>query len=463
MKKTTKAKTKKNNGLINDGYLNLMSRAGLGADNAISRYNYSFNLLTNDRTKLEAMYRGSWIVGAVIDSIAEDMTRGGISITGSVDPDKISTIQTKLSRLGVWQAILESIKWGRLYGGAIVALVIDGQDPSTPLDISTVTSGQFVGLRVYDRWELTPSVSQIVQFGINTGLPEYYDVVSNLNTRKSSGLKWHHSRIIRFIGIQLPHWQAINEQYWGESVIERLNDRLVAFDSATMGASNLVDKAHLRVVTVKGLRDTFSEAGNSHAHEILTGVFENMRRLQNSEGLTVLDAEDGYHPHSYSFSGLSDIILQFGQQISGATGIPLVRLFGQSPAGLNSTGESDLRMYYDHIIAQQESRLRDGMLLILRVMHRSLFGQDAPSDFDFEFSPLWQTSEKEKADISAVVTDTIIKAYDAGIIDQVTALKELRQSSEKTGIYSNVTQESITEAELAPPPFSIENSPIETE
>ena len=143
--------------LVADGYLNLMSRTGIGANNMISQYTYRFNMLTNDRMQLESMYRGSWIVGAVIDSVAEDMTRGGVSITGSIEPDKIAKIQTRLTRLGVWRAILESIKWGRLYGGSIAAIVIDGQDPSTPLDISTVSTGQFRGLKVYDRWALSAS------------------------------------------------------------------------------------------------------------------------------------------------------------------------------------------------------------------------------------------------------------------------------------------------------------------
>lgn len=457
--KKRESKKIESNELVADGYMNLMSRTGIGANNMVSQYTYGFNMLTNDRMRLESMYRGSWIVGAVIDSVAEDMTRGGVSITGSIEPDKISKIQTKLTRLGVWRAILESIKWGRLYGGAIAAVVIDGQDPSTPLDISTVSTGQFRGLKVYDRWALSAS-NTMVEFGMDAGLPVHYDVIADILTKKLSGVRWHHSRVIRFVGIQLPVWQAMQTEYWGESVIERMNDRIVAFDAATMGASNLVEKAHLRVLMIKGLRDTFNEGG--HAEDILSRSFNTMRQLQSNEGLTVLDAEDSYQPHTYSFGGLSDIILQFGQQISGATGIPLVRLFGQSPAGLNSTGESDLRMYYDHILSQQESRLRDGMLLVLRVMYRSLFGQDAPDDFDFEFSTLWQTSEKEKADISAVVTDTIIKAYDAGIIDQVTAMKELRQSSESTGIYSNITQEAIEEAEMAPPPMPVENVPIET-
>ncbi|MDR0067321.1 DUF1073 domain-containing protein, partial [Acinetobacter sp. 11520] len=82
------------------------------------------------------------------------------------------------------------------------------------------------------------------------------------------------------------------------------------------------------------------------------------RQWQSNEGLTLMDADDTYEAHQYNFSGLDNILLQFGQQISGATGIPLVRLFGQSPAGLNATGESDLANYYDNINQQQEGRLR---------------------------------------------------------------------------------------------------------
>jgi hypothetical protein len=156
------------------------------------------------------------------------------------------------------------------------------------------------------------------------------------------------------------------------------------------------------------------------------------------------------------------MILQFGQQISGATGIPLVRLFGQSPAGLNSTGESDLRMYYDNISAQQESRLREGTLKILRVLHRSMFATDAPDSFDFDFVPLWQTSTKEKAEIATQITNMVSSLFERGIIDQATALQELKQSSEQTDIFSNITEEQIEEAKFAPPPMPVETLPVET-
>lgn len=440
-----------------DGFANLAARMGLGAQNVFSEGTYIFDLLTRNRIKLEAMYRGSWIVGAAVDSIAEDMTRAGISIKGDSDPEQIEQMQVQMTRLGVWSALLEAIKWGRLYGGAVAMIVIDGQDPSTPLNVSTVGRGQFKGLRVFDRWQLQPSLQNIVIDGMDFGLPMFYDVISDVTTGQVSNVRIHHTRVVRQIGVQLPAYQAITEQMWGESVVERMYDRLVAFDTATSGAANLIQKAHLRTVQIDKLREVLAAGGK--AEENLLQMFHHMRMLQTNEGLTLLDKEDTFQAHSYTFSGLSDMILQFGQQIAGATGIPLVRLFGQSPAGLSATGESDLRMYYDNVASQQESRLRDGLMRVLQVMHQSLFGTPAPQSFDFDFVALWQTSSKEKADISTAVTNTVVAAFNAGIISADVALQELKQSSESTGIFSNITQEEIDQAKTEPPPMPVEVMP----
>lgn len=441
-----------------DGFANLAARMGLGAQNVFSEGTYIFDLLTRNRIKLEAMYRGSWIVGAAVDSIAEDMTRAGISIKGDSEPEQIEQMQVQMTRLGVWSALLEAIKWGRLYGGAVAMIVIDGQDPSTPLNVSTVGRGQFKGLRVFDRWQLQPSLQNIVIDGMDFGMPMFYDVISDVTTGQVSNVRIHHTRVVRQIGVQLPAYQAITEQMWGESVVERMYDRLVAFDTATSGAANLIQKAHLRTVQIDKLREVLAAGGK--AEENLLQMFHHMRMLQTNEGLTLLDKEDTFQAHSYTFSGLSDMILQFGQQIAGATGIPLVRLFGQSPAGLSATGESDLRMYYDNVASQQESRLRDGLMRVLQVMHQSLFGTPAPQSFDFDFVPLWQTSTKEKADIATAITTTVGTAFEKGIIDQATAMQELKQSSDVTGVFSNITDEQIEEAKMEPPPMPTEGEPV---
>ena len=439
-----------------DGFDNFVSRLGLNNDNTLSAGYYTFNLLTRNRVQLEAAYRGSWVVGAVVDSVAEDMTRAGIEITTNEQDADIKDIQSSISKLKIWQSLCDLTKWSRLYGGAIGVLDIQGQDLATPLDPSTVQQGQFKGIVVYDRWQLNPDLDQVIKNGPDIGLPAYYYVVTSqaqtdpTNPTPTGQIKIHHSRCIRMIGIQLPFFQAITEMMWGESILERLWDRLIAFDNATMSSASLIDRANLRTVGIEGLREIIASGGK--AQEGLQAMFEMMRLMQVNEGLTLIDKNDEFASTAYSFAGLSDMMLQFGQQLSGASGIPLIRLFGQAPAGLNSTGDGDIRMYYNNINAQQESRLRGGVTMILKVLWQSVYGKPSPKDLEFTFTPLWQTSALDKTVIAKSNTETVLGAYEGGLVSREVAMKELRQSSGDTGLFSNISDEDIAEAALDEPP-----------
>lgn len=162
--------------------------------------------------------------------------------------------------------------------------------------------------------------------------------------------------------------------------------------------------------------------------------------------MTVGDIEDDFQTLTYTFTGIPEIMLQLGQQISGAFGIPLVRLFGQSPAGLNSTGESDIRSYYDNIKKLQRSMMRSGLKRILDVAYMSVTGQTPPDDLSFDFSPLWQVSSLEKSQIAAAEVAAIQGAYADRLISLPTALKELKALSDTVGLFASITDEDIAEA-----------------
>lgn len=438
-----------------DGFDNFVSRLGLNNENTLSAGAYVFNLMTRNRIQLEAAYRGSWIVGQVIDCVAEDMTRAGINITTNEAEEDIKDLQAAIKRLGIWNGLCDLEKWSRLYGGAIAVIQIEGQKLDTPLRIDTVGQGQFQGLVVYDRWQLNPDLNRIIQAGPNMGLPEYYNIVTTeaeLQVAPSAigQVRVHHSRIIRGIGIKLPYFQAVTEMMWGESILERLWDRLIAFDSVTMSTANLIERANNRTIGVEGYREILAAGGK--AKEGLIAQFEAMREFQTNEGLTVMDKNDTFQTTNYTFSGLADVHIQFGQQLAGASNIPLVRLFGQSPAGLNSTGESDMRMYYDSINAKQEAKFRSGLMTLLHVMWRSTFGKAAPKDLEFTFVPLWQMSAIDKSTVARTNAESVLGAHDSGVISRATALKELRASSGDTGLFSNISDDDIKEAEEEMPP-----------
>lgn len=448
--------------MTTDGFDNFVSRLGINNDNALSAGTYEFNLVTRNRIKLEAAYRGSWVVGAVIDSVPEDMTRAGIDITTNEDDADIKDLRQVISRLQISQSLCSLKKWGRLYGGAIAVIQIKGQDLSTPLNLDSVQKDQFQGLVVFDRWALNPILQDVIDSGPEMGLPKFYQIVTSADPSPSASnsmIKVHHSRVIRSIGIELPYFQAITEMMWGESVLERLWDRLISFDNATMSSASLIDRANLRTVGIEGLREIIAAGGAAQAG--LLAMFEMMRSLQVNEGLTLLDKNDTFASTAYSFAGLSDMLLQFGQQLSGASGIPLVRLFGQSPAGLNATGESDIRMYYDNINAQQEASLRNPWEVLLKVLWRSVYGRPSPKDLEFSFVPLWQMSALDKAVIAKSNTESVIGAFEATLTSRKTAMKELRESSGDTGLFSNISDEEIDEAEEELPPQPVTEGALE--
>lgn len=435
-----------------DSFVNFQHKLGVGADNPLSSGTYGFNPITRNRTTLEWIHRGSWLGGLAVDVVADDMTRAGIEYITEMDPEHSSKIDKRVTSLGVWHALNETIRWGRLYGGALAVALVDGQDMRTPLRLDTVGPGDFKGLLVLDRWMVEPTTDDLItDFGPSLGMPKYYRVGSNAPALRGAGI--HHSRVmVRHDGVTMPYQQRLTENLWGMSVLERLWDRMIAFDSASTGAAQLIYKAYLRTLTIDGLRDLISAGGKPL--EGLTAYVDNMRRMQGIEGMTVIDGKDKFEvQNSTAMSGMDSILIQLGQQLSGALQIPLVRLFGQSPSGLNSTGESDLRMYYDHIAQLQARDLLEGVTKVYCMVAASE-SLPLPPDFSIGMKSLWQLKDDEKQNIAKTNSETIDAVLQAGIISPQTALKELRQASRMTGVFTNITKAMIDEADdqVAPPP-----------
>jgi phage-related protein (TIGR01555 family) len=426
-----------------DSLQNFALNFGIGTDNATSQTGYGFNPISRIRILLEWMYRGSWLAGMAVNVIADDMTRNGVDILGELDPDDIQHMERAAVSWQIWPKINQTIKWSRLYGGCICLPLIDGQDVSTPLRIETIGKGRFKGLYVLDRWQVNPSLGDLVtEFGPHLGQPKYYEVVGDAAALR--GKKIHYSRCMRLLGVELPYYQAMMENMWGISVLERLNDRLIAFDSATTGVAQLIYRAYLRVVKIDNMREIVAAGGPAEAN--LYKWVEMMRRFQSLEGVTMIDAkDDAVVMPAPSFSGLSDALIQLGQQCGGALQMPMTKLFGQSPVGMNSTGESDLRMYYDGLGQQQELQLRIPVTMFYQCLARSE-GIKLPEGFSLGFRSLWSMSEESKSEIAARDSQGIVAEYNAGIISDQMALKEIKQLSKITGRGTNITDDDIKAA-----------------
>ena len=72
---------------------------------------------------------------------------------------------------------------------------------------------------------------------------------------------------------------------------------------------------------------------------------------------------------------------------------------------------------------------------------------DENLDLDYKFNPIKTADNKEMSDLADKSTTAVNTVYVSGLISQKTALKELRQQSEITGLFSNITDEDIDKAD----------------
>lgn len=445
------------NGLMTfDAFTNSMARLGYGQPNVSEGAEYVMSRFSHNYQMFNAMYRGSWLTRKIIDTMPSDMLKNWISFKTELDPIKIKKIEKVIRYTKTKEKIKNSMQWARLYGGAAALIMIDGDDENLAeeLDYDKMKVDSYKGLLVFDRWSgIYPSIELIEDISNpDFGLPEYYFIntsniqrgsIASSDQASMNGIKIHHSRILRFSGRELPYWEKLQEMQWGESEVEIVYEELKKRDNASASISSLLFLANIRVLKMDDLGQLMA-TGTEVAQENLRNVLQAQNQLMNSMGIYVMDKEDSYENHEYSFAGLSEVYENFMLDVAGACEMPVSKLFGRNPSGFNATGEGDLKQYYDTLTEKQESYLMPILDKLIPVIFMSTLGE-IPEDLDWKFNPVFQMEHKDMADLANVYSTQIIEAFNAGLISKEIALKELKQQSEITGMWTNITDDFIKE------------------
>jgi len=442
---------------IADNLKNFTAALGTNRDKRTHTF-YDFPV-TLSRQELENMFRSSWVAKRIVRTPADDMTRAWVELSwDDSDEDENSTrsvmVAEKTFRLR--QLVNEALAWARLYGGAGIILDIKGQeDWSQPLDVSAVGKGMLRSLHVLDRWRLAATGElDYDRKSPNYGYPSFYTISDQGDPR----FRVHHSRIIRFSGEPLPYFLFTQNAYWQDSVLQHVADVIRDYDATMAGIASLVYEANVDIVTSPKLANTLTE---KNGLQKVTDRYLLMAQMKSINHMMLLDGGNGtkdsvgeqYSQKTTAFSGLKDVAEKFMINVCGAADIPMTRLFGQSPAGLTATGESDIRNYYDRISADQESKLRPGLEKIYEVLIRSTLGS-MPENFALAFKPLWQMSDKEAAEIEYIRAQRDQIYVLQGIVPEDVAAAELLEME----TYRTMTQDDVNmvkrmaaQAALLPP------------
>lgn len=456
MKKKSKARRLTNDAgrnvgrkLTLDEFVNPLARSGAGMPNLLEATEYPLTRFTQNWQVLNSLYRSHWVVQKIINTIPQDMMKNGYDLQSDINPDQIQKISKIIRQTRLHSKILNGLYWGRLYGGAAGIIMIDGEADrmDEPLDLDRVMPGAFKGLLIMDRWSgIQPSADLITDItDPDFGMPEYYEVTL---PEGQGVIRLHNSRVCRFSGREMPYLEKLAENYWGTSEMEHVFSELKKRDNVSWNIALLTFMANIRVMKMDGMEQLMAYGGGKQK-EALYNTLEGLNMMLNNNGIQILGKDDSYESHQYTFSGLGEVYDRFMMDVSGACGIPVTKLFGRSPAGMNSTGDADMDNYYDTIEQSQESQLRPVLDKLLPIVCMSALGA-VPDDLDYIFNPVRRPSNDEKQSLGSQQTAAVVQAYTAGLVSEKTALRELQGSSKLTGMWTNITDEQIEAASDQP-------------
>ncbi|GAA2817175.1 hypothetical protein EDC40_103657 [Aminobacter aminovorans] len=380
--------------MFRDSLTNLVSRLGTDRDKAASSF-YSMPVLSD--AELLNAYRGAWLPRKIVDIPAFDSVRAWRD--WQADGTKIEDIEAEEKRLNVRGKVLEARTKARLWGGAAIHIGTGDQELAKPLDVERIGKGGIKHLTVLTRRQLSAGEIERDPGSEWYGKPKDYKLTAGDKVQ----VDIHPSRLVIFAGNPQPDVELVgsSELVWGDSVLLAVMEAIKQADGTAANIASLIFEAKIDIIRIPNFMASLGDEGYKRK------IIERYTLANTSKGINgtlMLDKEEEYESKSASFATLPDVLDRFLQIVSGAADIPATRLLGQAPAGMNATGESDLRNYYDRLSAMQSLEMTPAMYRMDEAIIRSALGS-RPDEVHYDWAPLWGMSEKEKADVFKTKAD----------------------------------------------------------
>ena len=403
---------------VGDGLMNVMQGLNTASDSrSYDRFTFGdeFGGMWDDPHQLYAAVRSSWLARAIIDMPAEDGLREWRKFTC----EQAEEIQKEEKRVRLSSRFRSLSVADRMTGGAVMVMLIEGQDLSEPLDLNRVGKGSLKGLRVFDRYEVACSEANITDpLSENFLMPGYYTIAGGHTVI-------HHSNCVVMTGVNTSNYLRRMEQGWGDSVLRQCMSDIKDIVASKEGLAALLRKASVDIFKTPAV----NYAANDEAEQLAIKRITSFKMGLSNHNLGVINEAEELLRLGAQFGGTSEALNKLMIYLSGALKIPMTKLFGVQSKGMGDSGEGDQKNYNTTLKSAQEVKYRPALEVVDEVLVRSALGY-FPDDCEFEWNPLYQESGAEKAQgrLANVQADQI--DLDMGVVT-VSQLQRKRQAEDE--------------------------------
>lgn len=354
----------------------------------------------------------------ISEVIAKEMTRKWGKVVSSGDEDKtkkIAEIEKELRRLNVRDLFRCAAEHDGFFGRA--QIYIDVEAPSgtlaseVPAELETrllrdpakIKKDALRGFKLIEPMWTYPYLYN----SDNPLSPDYYKPTSWF----VMGKQVHSSRLLTLVSRPMPDMLKPAYNFGGLSLSQMVKPYVDNWIRTRDSVSDLVHS-----FSTSGIFTNLSSILNNGSGEELFHRLEMFNRMRDNRGVMALNKdEEEFFQFNTPLSGVDALQAQAQEQMASVPGIPIVKLLGIQPAGLNASSDGEIRVFYDHIHSTQEDIFADPIKVVLEVIQLSKFGEIDP-DIGFEFEPLWQMDDEALSHIRKSDADAAVAYIEAGVL-----------------------------------------------
>ena len=314
-------------------------------------------------------------------------------------------------------ALQNAMHAARQYGTGVVVMMTEEAPLEDELDPRRIREGDLKALHYFDRYDLSVDQREYDLMSPNFRQPTHYMVhpVSG-----STPIMVHHSRVIRFDGLRPPtrSGYTVYDHDFGVSTLIPVIKSILQDALLASGVSHMTQEASLPVLHIAGLRDKVAASGTGGipGQYSPSEIGSQVREMSSIFRLLMLEkGTEDFSRVQVAFAGIADLFEKYDAKVAQAAGIPLTRWQMISPAGMNSTGESDMRNYVVMAEALREYMMPLSLRNLDAVLARNVGLAEAP---DYEWLSLLELSDQEIAEAANMKAEAAQKAADANFIDE---------------------------------------------
>ena len=377
-------------------------------------YNKRYSMISLNRALLSSTYTEEGIIQVLIEQPVDDAFRGGITITcEELDADDIKALQDEIENMEIIKTYSQALKWMRLFGGSGI-IINCGQDLKKPFNIERINEKTPLTFHAVDRWELSYSPDG---FGM---IDQLYNPTTD-HPYNYYGHVIEKSNVIKLMGKEAPSLLRGQFMGWGMSELEKVVRSFNQYLKHQNVTFELLDEAKVDVFSITGFNSAIS---TKHGAQKTAERIQMASQIKNYQNALVIDSEDKHEAKQIAFSGLAEILTQIRIGLACDLRMPMTKLFGISPSGLNASGEEEIENYNSMVETEIRTKVKSGMKMMLNVLCQKLF-QHVPEKISFEFKPLREQSAQQMSMIKTESLNRILSAFGQGIMTSTTAVESI--------------------------------------